>query len=131
MLLNSDYECRYSVPYYAHVVLCTFCTMHIMQTGCSIDLLSMYYAAVETGMPSGGLHGEQRSLDTISESASLDTPVARAPPPPTGAVGGSAEGPASHEESPHGQSSQCSCLLLFYAVVLCFVCLCMHTCCQT
>lgn len=54
-------------------------------------------------MPSGGLHGEQRSLDTIDETSSADTPVARAPPPPAGAF----EGPASHEESPHGQSSQC------------------------
>ena len=59
--------------------------------------------AADTGMPSGGLHVEPRSLDTISEAASADTPVSRAPPPPAG--GGSAEGPTSAGESPHAQGS--------------------------
>ena len=51
-------------------------------------------------------------LDTISETASADTPVARAPPPPT------ADGPTSAGESPTGQSSEkfrqphCCCCLL-------------------
>ena len=61
-------------------------------------------------MPSGGLQFEPRILDTISETASADTPVARAPPPPTG--GASAEGPTSAGESPHGQGSRFSGTLL-------------------
>ena len=62
---------------------------------------------------SSGGGGAAAGLDIISETASADTPVARAPPPPT------AEGPTSADESPMGQSSEklhlpghCCCLLL-------------------
>lgn len=55
-------------------------------------------------MPSGGPAVEQRQLDTISEAASeasIDTPVARAPPPPTGDMDAQ-----NSRGSPHGQSSR-------------------------
>ncbi|KAL0025127.1 hypothetical protein WJX77_001678 [Trebouxia sp. C0004] len=54
----------------------------------------------EAGMPSGGHHA---GLDTISDTASADTPVARAPPPPSMEMRGSIE-PSLAEESPLGQS---------------------------
>ena len=47
----------------------------------------------------GSLHAAA-GLDTISEATSADTPVARAPPPPTGG----ADEPTSAGESPMGQS---------------------------
>lgn len=46
-----------------------------------IDWQSKHNAR-ESGMPSGSPH-VPAALDTVSDTASADTPVARAPPPPT------------------------------------------------
>ncbi|DBA77349.1 TPA: hypothetical protein ACH3X2_000866 [Trebouxia sp. C0005] len=56
----------------------------------------------EAGMQSGGHHAAA-GLDAISDTASADTPVARAPPPPSLENRGSHE-PSSAGESPLGQS---------------------------
>lgn len=60
--------------------------------------------ARDGGMPSMG--AGHAALDTISETASADTPVARAPPPPTPAEARGAEERVSQENSPMGQSSR-------------------------
>ena len=59
----------------------------------------------EMGMPSGGHAHAALGLDTISETASADTPVARAPPPPTAMEARNSEERLSQENSPMGQSS--------------------------
>lgn len=54
----------------------------------------------EAGMPSGG---PAAGLDNLSETASADTPVARAPPPPT-LEGRTYPQSSAQEDSPMGQS---------------------------
>ena len=66
----------------------------------------------EAGMPSGGQHAAA-GLDNISNTAFADTPVARAPPPPSLENRGSNE-PSSAEESPLGQSGWNACMHSLY-----------------
>ena len=65
---------------------------------------------VDMGMQSGG-HAHA-GLDTISETASADTPVARAPPPPPAMEARASEERLSQENSPMGQSSMCLSIIL-------------------
>ncbi len=66
----------------------------------------------EAGMHSGSQHAAA-SLDNLSDVASADTPVARAPPPPSLENRGSHE-PSSAEESPLGQSGRNACIDTLY-----------------